>query len=56
MKQLKVNKLEGRLVCEVCGPGLQSLQESHEEDDDKERGEEDGGVQGKYNTQMKFEF
>ena len=30
----------------MCGPGLQSLQKSDEEDDDKEQGEEDGGVQG----------
>ena len=56
IKRLKVSKLGGRLVCEMCGPELQSLQKSDEENDDTEQGEEDGGVQGKYNAQMRFEF
>ena len=43
---MKVNKHDGTVLREVCGPEVQSLHQSNEEDDDTKQGEEDGGVQG----------
>ena len=43
---MKVNKHDGRVLREVCGPEVKPLRKSNEEDDDSKQGEEDGGVQG----------
>ena len=43
-------------MCEVCGPALQPLRQSYEEDDDAEPGEEDEGVRGKYMNQDQMEY
>ena len=43
-------------MCEVCGPALQPLRQSYEDDDDAEPGEEDEGVRGKYQTHDQMEY
>ena len=40
---MKVNKHDGTVLREVCGPEVQPLHQSNEEDDDTKQGEEDGG-------------